>query len=223
MKKAKDRIGGKRVSHASLAMTFRPNVPRRLSAFEKVLATNNGNALRSFLQENPQEDDDLWKMARLLVKTCEPDEFIAILLETIQEPSKYVATKYFSDLTYHNFPKCAKIVLDNFPVDINFEHHFRGSALTCAARMDSTEIAMMLLDVPGVDINVKNCNGRNPVWFAASNENKLLLDKLLEMGADSLQTDAEDTLPEQRTTESLATVIRNSQDLGVQELSLNDP
>lgn len=221
MKKAKKRIIGKRLSKASLAMTFRPNVPRRLSAFEKVLDTNDNDALRTFLLENPQQDDDLWKKANFLVQTNEPDEFVAILLETIQEPSNYDASSYLTDLAYYSMPMCARLVLDKFPVDINFKHHYRGTALTCAVRMESTEIAMMLLEIPGVDINVKCINGRNPVWWAACNKNDVLLQKLLDMGADTLQRDAEDTLPEQRTTEELATKIRNTQDFGLTDLKLS--
>jgi ankyrin repeat protein len=219
--KAKNRLFGKQQSITSVSLSFRPKTPRRLSAFEKVINKKDCDALENFLQENPQEDDDLWKKASFPLRKGCSDDFVLILLDRIQEPSNYDASSYLSDLAYWNFPKCARLVLDKFPVDINFKHRFRGSALTCAVRQESTEIATMLLDMPNVDINVKCINGRNPVWYAACNKDGALLQKLLDMGADSLQRDAEDTLPEQRTSEELAAQIRNTQNFGLTDLKLS--
>jgi len=220
MKKAKQQIAGKKLSRASVSLALRQGPAKEPSAFDKAFAEKDCDILWCFLKDNPQEDALLWEKATYPQFKYDDDEFIAILLEQIKDPSNFDASKYLVQLAYYRFTDCATEIIKRFPFDVNYADSFRGSALTAAVRMDCTDIALMLLDVPGIDLNIKNANKRNPVWFAACNKNKLLLNKLIEMGADSLQPDAEDTLPEQRTTETLAAVIRDSQDLGIEGLSL---
>lgn len=219
MKKAKTKTTGKAPSRGTLVLALGLSPPRRMTPFEHAMHTRNCTVVQAFLEETPQEDDELWAAVNFLENKRGLDDLILILLEKIRDPSKFDASAYLCQFAYHGLTRCATKVLNDFPIEnINHLHHPWGSPLTVAVRMSSTEIALMLLDMTGVDINLKNANGRGPIWFAACNRNEVVLRKLLDMGAESMEADAEDSLPEERTTEKLAAVIRDSQDHAIGEL-----
>jgi len=193
---------------------------KKMTELERVIQTKDCDNLISFLEKYPQTDKTLWKNAAMPLRRDCADELVLVLLQKIQTPSEFEASKYIIDLVYNGLIKCAEYVLDTFPVDVNYKDEVKGSVLTIAVRHSHTEFALMLMDIPGIDLNVTNCNKRNPVWFAAANHDKVVLDKLLELGAQTLEVDAENTLPEERTTDELAFHIRNNQDLGINELAL---
>lgn len=145
---------------------------------------------------------------------------ILVLLCAICNPKAFDASPLLVDAARHNMLDVARVILSKFSFDINYQHEFYGSAFCTAVRQGARDIAWMLLEQPGVDIHIKNANKRNAAFFASMNEDRLMLEKLLEMGANTLDADAEDTIAEERTTSELATKIRDRQDLGIDSLSL---
>ena len=53
-----------------------------------------------------------------------------------------------------------------------------------AVRGTKTEVTNILLQIPGIDLNVANHDGRTPLHYAARNDQDLVK-KLLQMGADA--------------------------------------
>lgn len=199
------------------------SVSKYLSALDVFVLDADCDNLVAFLEKEPQTDMAL----RCVIvehigtysKTSGIDEIFALLLSKIGDPSGFDASKCLFHAAYNGYTSTARLIIETFPFDINYLDDFHGSALCAAVRMDSTEIALELLEQPGIDINIMNTNKRSAVWMAACNKNKVLLDKLVAMGAVTLEPDAEDTLPEQRTTTELATTIRNNQDFDIGSLT----
>lgn len=195
----------------------------KLCPLETLVVGTDYDKLVAFLEAEPQTDEALWSAAGSNMR-CENadvrDQMFVLLLGKIGNPAAFDASNYLVEAAYNGFACTARFIIDHFPFDINFTHSFYGSALCAAARMENTEIALMLLEQPGIDIEIKNANQRSAAWFAACNEDSVLLNKLIQMDVVTTEPDAEDTLPEERTTTDLATVIRDNQDLGIGDLGI---
>jgi ankyrin repeat protein len=187
--------------------------------FEIIATDGPESALQTFLRNEPQTDQDLWSTAHL---ENVPDAKRVLLLKHITDRTGLDGSELLVDAAYRGFKETARTIIEMFEFDINYQNDDRNTALCAAARMnDDNDIASMLLEQPGIDINIQGVNQRSAVWFAACNKNKELLDRLVELGAETLEPDAEDTLPEQRTTDELADTIRNNQDVGIGGLTLS--
>ena len=193
--------------------------PISLTKREIIAKKGPQNALETFLRVEPQTDIDLWKTAH---QSDVPDANRVLLLKHINDQSGLDASQLLVNAAYHDMKNTARLIIDNFEFDINYRDINGNTALCTAARMnDDNEIAFMLLEQDGIDINIKGINQRSAVWFAACNKNKELLDRLLDLGVDTLATDVENTLPEERTSSDLADEIRNTQDMGLDLLTLD--